>query len=42
MKKKLLSIGLVAVIAIAAIAGASLAYLTDTDEADNVFTIGNI
>lgn len=42
MKKKVLSICLVAVIAVMAIAGASLAYLTDTDEEDNVFTIGNV
>lgn len=42
MKKKILSVCLVTVIAIMAIAGATLAYLTDTDEADNVFTIGNV
>lgn len=42
MKKKILSICLVSVIAIMAIAGATLAYLTDTDKADNVFTIGNV
>lgn len=42
MKKKILSICLVAVIAVMAIAGASLAYLTDTDQADNVFTVGNV
>ena len=42
MKKKILSVCLVAVIAIMAIAGATLAYLTDTDKADNVFTIGNV
>lgn len=42
MKKKVLSICLVAVIAVMAIAGASLAYLTDTDEAKNVFTVGNV
>lgn len=42
MKKKILSICLVAVIAVMAITGASLAYLTDTDEADNVFTVGNV
>lgn len=42
MKKKILSICLAAVIAVMAITGASLAYLTDTDEADNVFTVGNV
>lgn len=42
MKKKILSICLVAIIAITAIAGASLAYLTDRDSAENVFTIGNV
>lgn len=42
MKKKILSVCLVSVIAIMAIAGATLAYLTDTDKADNVFTIGNV
>ncbi|MBQ3088137.1 MAG: hypothetical protein IJC36_00730 [Clostridia bacterium] len=42
MKKKILSICLVAVIAVMSIAGASLAYLTDTDDADNVFEVGNV
>ena len=42
MKKKILSICLVAIIAITAIAGASLAYLTDRDSAENVFTFGNV
>ena len=42
MKKKILSICLVAVIAVMAIAGASLAYLTDKDSAENVFTFGNV
>lgn len=42
MKKKIVSICLVAVIAVMAIAGASLAYLTDTDDADNVFAVGNV
>ena len=42
MKKKALTIGLVAVIAVMAVAGASLAYLTDTDEANNTFTLGNV
>lgn len=42
MKKKILSVCLVAIIAIMAIAGASLAYLQDTDSADNTFTIGKV
>ena len=42
MKKKILSIALVVCIAITAIAGATLAYLTDTDDATNVFTVGNV
>ena len=42
MKKKITSLCLVAIIAIMAIAGASLAYLKDTDQEDNVFTVGNV
>ncbi len=42
MKKKILSICLTAVISVMAIAGASLAYLTDTDSKDNTFTVGNV
>ena len=42
MKKKLLAICLVAILVLTAITGATLAYLTDTDEADNVFTVGNV
>lgn len=42
MKKKILSIALVACIAITAIAGATLAYFTDEDEATNVFTSGKV
>lgn len=42
MKKKIFSLCLVAAIAVMTIAGASLAYLTDTDKADNVFTVGNV
>ena len=42
MKKKLLAISLVVVIAVIAITGTSLAYLTDTDEATNVFTSGSV
>ena len=42
MKKKILSICLVAVIAVMSIAGASLAYFTAKDDATNVFTIGSV
>lgn len=41
MKKKILSIALV-VAMIAVIAAGSLAYFTDTEKADNVFTVGNV
>lgn len=42
MKKKILSVCLVAVIAVMAIAGASLAYFTDTKTEVNTFTVGNV
>lgn len=42
MKKKLLVAALAVIMVVTAIAGASLAYLTDKDSADNVFTIGKI
>jgi len=42
MKKKILALCIVAIIAVTAIAGASLAYLTDRDSAENVFTFGNV
>ena len=42
MKKKILSIALAACLALVAIAGASLAYFTDTDDATNVFTSGKV
>lgn len=41
MKKKILSIALV-VAMVAVIAAGSLAYFTDKDSADNVFTVGNV
>ena len=41
-KKKILALALVAVIAVTAIAGASLAYFTDTKTAENTFTMGNV
>lgn len=42
MKKKLLIAALAIVMVVTAIAGTSLAYLTDDESADNVFTIGKI
>ena len=42
MKKKILAICLVAIMALTAIAGASLAYFTAEDTADNVFTMKGI
>lgn len=41
-KKKILSIALAASLAAVAVVGSSLAYFTDTDEKDNVYTIGNV
>lgn len=41
-KKKIITFALVAVIAVTAIAGASLAYFTDTKTATNTFTMGNV
>ena len=42
MKKKILALALVVVVAVTAIAGASLAYLTDTEDQVNTFTAGNV
>ena len=42
MKKKLFAIAFAAILAVTAITGASLAYLTDEEEAENVFTVGNV
>lgn len=42
MKKKILAIAIVAIMAIVAVTGMSLAYFTDTDSATNVFTAGNV
>jgi len=42
MKKKFFVTALAMIMIVTAIAGASLAYLTDTDSADNVFTVGNV
>ena len=42
MKKKIIAFALVACLAMIAIAGASLAYFTDKDEATNIFTSGRV
>lgn len=42
MKKKILSAGIIVALATVAIAGGTLAYFTDEDKADNVFTVGNV
>ena len=42
MKNKIVAIAIVACLALVAIAGASLAYFTDTDDATNVFTSGKV
>lgn len=41
-KKKIITLALVAIISVVAIAGASLAYFTDKDAKDNVFTTGKV
>ena len=42
MKKKLLSLCLVAMLAITAVVGGTMAYFTDEDNATNTFTVGNV
>ncbi len=42
MKKKILTLCLIVALAATAVVGGSLAYFTDTDEADNVFTSGKV
>lgn len=42
MKKKILVLALAAVLALTAVAGATLAYFTDTDEAENNFFSGKV
>ena len=42
MKKKLIAIFLCVALVAIAVVGASLAYFTDTDEAKNTFTVGNV
>lgn len=42
MKKKIVTCSLVAALLVIGVIGASLAYFTDTDNADNTFTVGNV
>ena len=42
MKKKILALAIAAIMVVTAVASVSLAYLMDTDEATNVFTVGYI
>ena len=42
MKKKIITSCLVVALLVLGIAGASLAYFTDTDAKDNTFTVGNV
>ena len=42
MKKKILALCLVVVLAVTAVTGATLAYFTDTDEKTNTFTMGDV
>lgn len=42
MKKKLVTVCLVACMAVTAVAGGTLAYFTDTKEATNTFTVGDV
>lgn len=42
MKKKVLSLCLVAMLAITAVVGGTMAYFTDVDAEKNVFTVGNV
>ena len=42
MKKKIAALCLVAVLAVTAVVGGTLAYFTDTDSEDNTFTVGGV
>lgn len=42
MKKKILALGVCTAMLATAIVGGTMAYFTDTDQAENVFTVGNI
>lgn len=41
-KKKILTLAIAVIVVVMAVSGATLAYLKDTDKADNVFTTGNV
>ena len=42
MKKKALTLCLAVALAATAVVGGTMAYFTDTDKADNIFTVGNV
>lgn len=42
MKKKIMAIGLTVAVLAVAVVGMTLAYFTDTDDATNTFTVGNV
>ena len=42
MKKKIIAVCLIVALAATAVIGGTLAYFTDTEEAENVFTVGNV
>ena len=42
MKKKIIALSIAIVLILSAVAGASLAYLTDNKQATNTFTVGNV
>lgn len=42
MKKKIIAVCLIVAMAAIAVVGGTLAWFTDTDDADNVFTVGNV
>lgn len=42
MKKKIIALCLIIALAATAVVGGTLAYFTDTDDAENVFTVGNV
>ena len=42
LKKKIIALCLVVALALTAVVSGSLAYFTDTDKADNVFTTGKV
>ena len=42
MKKKILALAIAAIMVVTALASVSLAYLMDTDDDTNTFTVGNV